>query len=111
MRLLPVLLLALGVVACVPPGKSASLSTAPTVPAEPNRTITIAIRYEPTDLASKMISSLGSGANKQPFNASLAIIDSAGLARPYLAETLPELHSESWQVLPDGRMETRYRLR
>ncbi len=50
-------------------------------------------------------------ATKRLFNAALAQIDGAGDARPYLAETLPELDSDSWRVFSDGRMETTYRLK
>ena len=39
------------------------------------------------------------------------MIDGSGLPQPYLAEALPELGTSSWQVLPEGRMETTYRLR
>jgi peptide/nickel transport system substrate-binding protein len=48
---------------------------------------------------------------KRLFNAALALIDSAGNARADLAETLPQLNTESWRVFPDGRMETTYTLR
>jgi peptide/nickel transport system substrate-binding protein len=30
---------------------------------------------------------------------------------PYLAQSLPQLNTDSWRVFPDGRMETTYRLR
>jgi peptide/nickel transport system substrate-binding protein len=53
----------------------------------------------------------GSGNPRRLFNASLSLIDGAGVARPYLATVLPQLNTESWLVLPDGRMETRYPLR
>ena len=45
------------------------------------------------------------------FNAALSLIDGQGTPRPYLAEALPQLNSDSWRVFPDGRMETTYRLR
>src|SRR5437762_5159476 len=45
------------------------------------------------------------------FNAGLAINDERDVPRPYLAEALPQLNSESWRVSPDGRMETTHRLR
>jgi peptide/nickel transport system substrate-binding protein len=45
------------------------------------------------------------------FNAALTIQDAKGLARPYLAEALPEINTDTWRVLPDGRMETTYRIR
>jgi peptide/nickel transport system substrate-binding protein len=45
------------------------------------------------------------------FNASLTLFDDKGDTHPYLAESLPELNTDSWRVLPDGRMQTTYRLR
>src|SRR4030095_12826746 len=45
------------------------------------------------------------------FNAFLELYDDQGRALPYLAEALPALNTDSWQVFPDGRMETRYRLK
>jgi peptide/nickel transport system substrate-binding protein len=45
------------------------------------------------------------------FNAGLALIDDRGHPQPYLAERLPQLNTDSWKVLPDGRMETTYVLR
>jgi peptide/nickel transport system substrate-binding protein len=48
---------------------------------------------------------------KEIVNAKLAFRDEQGLPFPVLAETLPELNTDSWRVFPDGRMETTYRLR
>jgi peptide/nickel transport system substrate-binding protein len=76
------------------------------------RTLTMAFHYEPSVLAPKSVESTGGFSDPiRLFNASLALIDSAGLPHPYLAESLPTLGSASWQVFPDGRMETRYPLR
>ena len=69
------------------------------------------VRYELGELASKVRSGITADATKRLFNAALAIVDSSGSPRPYLAETLPQLNTDSWRVLPDGRMETTYRLR
>ena len=44
------------------------------------------------------------------FNAGLSLRDGDGNFRPYLAEALPRLDTDSWKVFPDGRMETTYRL-
>ncbi len=77
------------------------------------RTLTAAIRVEPAYVAGKGLQQAGLtlGATTRLFNAGLAIIDDRGAAQPYLAESLPQLNTESWQVAPDGRMETVYRLR
>jgi peptide/nickel transport system substrate-binding protein len=45
------------------------------------------------------------------FSAFLDYYDDQGKALPYLAEALPELNTDTWTVFPDGRMETRYRLK
>jgi len=45
------------------------------------------------------------------FNAGLDLLDDRTVAQPYLAEALPQLNTDSWRVLPDGRMETVYHLR
>lgn len=45
------------------------------------------------------------------FNAGLALTNERNLPVPYLAAALPQLNSDTWRVLPDGRMETTFRLR
>src|SRR5207245_9420331 len=45
------------------------------------------------------------------FSAGLARKDERCEVHPDQAESLPRRNSESWQVFPDGRMETQYRLR
>ena len=65
---------------------------------------------EPLTLASRV--SVGSGRAAQDLvNAGLSYRDSQDVPRPYLAEDLPRLGTDSWRVFPDGRMETVYRLR
>jgi peptide/nickel transport system substrate-binding protein len=73
--------------------------------------MTMIVRYEVTDLASKIPGSSSPVVTKRVFNAALALIDGEGKARPYLADALPRLNSESWRVSPDGSMETTYKLR
>lgn len=77
------------------------------------KTLVTAIRIEPAFVASKPLRQAGLtlGSTVRLFGAGLAISDARGLARPYLAETLPELNTDNWRVFPDGRMETTYRLR
>ena len=78
------------------------------------RTLRIAVRVEPTTIASKS-PGLGSGVTlgtvKRIFDADLTLKDSTGVPVPYLAEALPVLNTDSWRVFPDGRMETTYRLK
>jgi peptide/nickel transport system substrate-binding protein len=45
------------------------------------------------------------------FNAGLTIRNDAGLPVPYLADAMPQLNTDSWRVLPNGTMETTYRLK
>lgn len=75
------------------------------------RTLTLAHRYEHGSLAPKVLQSNGSGNSTRLFNAALSLIDDQGAIRPYLAESLPQLNTDTWRVSPDGRMETIYRLR
>jgi ABC-type transport system substrate-binding protein len=92
-----------------PTGTTGSTGTS-AAPAAP-KTLVIAIRYEPSDLSPKIISQGATEGVKRPYNAFLGLMDGAGLAQPYLAEVLPELNTPSWQLFPDGRMETVHRLR
>jgi peptide/nickel transport system substrate-binding protein len=91
-------------------GDAGSQPVAP-APSRESRALVAAIRFEPNDLSPKIITRGGSEAVKRPVNAAMALIDAAGGAFPYLAEALPQLHTASWQVFPDGRMETTYPLR
>src|SRR5258707_9401205 len=99
--------------ACAPaaPGTSGAQSQMPDKPVGPPTTLTLVVRYEVTDLAAKIATSGASPTTKRVFNASLALVDNASVARPYLAESLPQLNSDSWKLLPDQGMETTYRLR
>lgn len=78
---------------------------------ESARTLTMAFRFEATDLSSKIVKPGNGGTTEPLFNAALAVVDNARVASPYLAEALPQLNTDSWRVLGDGRMETTYRLR
>jgi peptide/nickel transport system substrate-binding protein len=91
-------------------GSSAPASQA--APARVSKTLVIGARYEPASLASKPLRASGSSvvATIRLFNAELDVADSQN-NRPYLAEALPELNTDSWRVFPDGRMETTFKLR
>jgi peptide/nickel transport system substrate-binding protein len=73
----------------------------------------MAVRYEPASLASRPLRESGSGVSSTTrlFNAELDLEDGRGSIRPYLAEALPQLNSDTWKVFPDGRMQTTYHLR
>ncbi|HEY3115384.1 MAG TPA: ABC transporter substrate-binding protein [Chloroflexota bacterium] len=105
-RFFPILLLA-GCASGQPQSTSGSSPSQPAV----SQTLVIGIRYEPATLAVKVLQSNGPKNATRSFNAALSVIDDKGEARPYLAESLPQLSTNAWKVLPDGRMETTYRLR
>jgi peptide/nickel transport system substrate-binding protein len=69
------------------------------------------VNIEVGNLSSKVVQSWNPDRTTRIFNADLTIIDAQENVRPYLAEALPQLDTSSWQVFPDGRMETTWRLR
>ena len=82
--------------------------------AQPRRTLVTAVRVEPRTIAARVVGqnlSIASFLTRRMFNADLALLDELGNPHPYLAEALPQLNSASWRVLPNGTMETTYRLR
>ncbi len=73
----------------------------------------VAIRVEPTTLATRPLQTAGVGRDLpiRMFNGQMAMLDAQGASRPYLIEAIPQLNTDSWRLLPDGRMETTYKLR
>ncbi|HZT05952.1 MAG TPA: ABC transporter substrate-binding protein [Chloroflexota bacterium] len=92
-------------------GTTAARQSAAAPATTPTRAMVMAVRYEVVGLAAKRLEAAAWEWTKRPFNASLALIDGNGASQPYLAESLPQLDTDSWKVSPDGRMETTYRLR
>lgn len=77
-----------------------------------SRTLKIVARGEPASLGSRPLQSAsGVSAVSELFNADLGFVDGQGIKRAHVAESLPELNSDTWQLLPDGRMRTVYRLK
>ncbi len=107
---LVLVLLTVLTIACAGPQGQATTGGAD-APVHQNRTLTMAVRDEVANLAPKIPGSSGPNTTKRLFNAMLSLIDGGGAVRPYLAEALPRLNTDSWRVFPDGRMETTYRLR
>jgi peptide/nickel transport system substrate-binding protein len=104
-------LLATSCVAAGSPGSSGPAG-APR-PTSPERVLTMSIEREPNYI-SPLAPIAGLAATdfyQRLFSAFLDYYDDQGRALPYLAEALPELNTDSWTVFPDGRMETRYRLK
>src|SRR5687767_15042968 len=78
------------------------------------RTVVFLTHVEPPSLSEhRVVYQTGGNPSdaKRLFNASLFLNDPQGVAQPNLAERKPELNTETWRVLPDGGMETTYRLR
>lgn len=79
----------------------------------PASTLLVAVAAEPKTIAAG--ASPGSGTtvatSVRVFNAMLDLLDDRAVPRPYLAQALPALNTETWQVFADGRMETRYTLK
>lgn len=114
-RLVALLVLA-AALGCAPPaprGPAAELAGGESRASGPQRTLVIAVRNEPRAIAA--LAPKGGGAapsfSVRPFNAYLDLVDDRGVGRPYLAQSLPELNTDSWKVFPNGRMETSYRLK
>src|SRR5262249_51558269 len=81
-------------------------------PSKQSRTLVFTGRAAASSLAPRAFQTLGftTGSTVRLFNAGLAM-SGRGQWHPYLAESLPRLNSDTWQVFADGRMETTYRLR
>lgn len=75
------------------------------------RTLVMASNTEVLSLLPKMLGPTNPIRTTRTFNAALALTDSRGESRPYLAEDLPRLDTPSWVLLPGGGMETTWRLR
>src|SRR5207245_11638206 len=56
-------------------------------------------------------SSISVRTTQRMFNALPALLDARGTPQPELLVSLPVLNTESWQVFPDGTMQTSYTLR
>ncbi len=108
------LLVVIGCAPVAPPVAPRADGAAPAAVVDQSRVLVIANRSEPDSLSMKAVARVaGLGDTDVPrlFNAGLVIFDERGKARPYLADALPQLSTESWRVFPDGRMETTYRLK
>jgi peptide/nickel transport system substrate-binding protein len=97
---------------CTAPAQGPTRSETPaSAPAPVSQTLTLAFRFEPPELALKIVSPGGTLTVKDIFGAGLAVLDGHDRPQPRLAEALPQLNTDSWRVFPDGRMETTYTLR
>src|SRR5438093_10305701 len=109
------ILIVLGVLlaGCVPSPPSAQPSAGQPPAAAPRTSrITIGIRAElPT--VSKTLNTIIPGATglDRLVSAGLTTTDDRGVLHPQLAEAVPSLENGQWKLLPDGAMETTWRLR
>ncbi len=106
------------------------LSCAPAAPARPGQAgdsasavapvvkrMTTAIMGEPRTVRNSINAAGGSGsipgvdAVEDLLNVSLAVLDAQGRLVPRLAEAIPTVENGLWQVYPDGRMLTTWKLR
>src|SRR5436190_7412562 len=112
MRATFLLALTFSLVACAPTTRSTEPGGAVgSEPASPqsNRTLSIIMRVEPPDILAGAVDR--SAIHKPLFTATLGSWDRNDQPYPVLAEAVPQLNTDTWRVLPDGRMETVYKLR
>lgn len=108
LSLIALLLVAAGCSGAPPAGTAAPNGVPPA--RRSAATLVFIARAEPENLSQGAIG----GSNFTTFrffNATLAFRDETGGPRPQLAAELPRLNTDSWRVLPDGRMETTFRLK
>src|SRR5437763_12884801 len=93
-------------VACTARPASPPTAPASAAPPDDNRTLVMAVRFEPATLVGlgldPQASVSGYTAPTLLFHAGLAQQDEKAQSQPYLAEALPQLGTDSWQVFPDG---------
>ncbi len=79
----------------------------------PQRALVIALRGEPPSLATKPLVAF-TNALRPPlnlFNATLDFTDEREVPFAYLAQEIPQINTDDWRMLPDGRMETTWKLK
>jgi peptide/nickel transport system substrate-binding protein len=91
-------------------------ATAPAAERAAPKRLTAAIRGYPKSV-SLAIDAAGAGSTagipfvEQMLNDGFAVLDDQDQLRPRLAETVPTIENGLWKLLPDGRMETTWRIR
>lgn len=100
--------------ACGPsgPSRSSPADSAQNAGTRPSATLAILVKKEPVAIAFGGAGGVSQDQVKSAlFTAGLARTDGREAPYPVLAESLPRLNTDTWQVFPDGRMQTTYRLR
>jgi peptide/nickel transport system substrate-binding protein len=96
-----------------PAGGSGAAAGENAAPRAPQRTLNIALRGEPPTLATKPLVAF-TNALRPPlnlFNAELDFTDEREVPFAYLAQAIPQINTDTWRIMPDGRMETTYQLK
>src|SRR4051812_27117903 len=104
---LPLLLVAFLLMSCAAPTPRATSqagSDSPVAPSSPKR-VTLALLLDPVNIRQSQARLMG-----ELTVAALSIEDAQGVRHPQLAEELPSTERGTWQVFPDGRMDTTWRL-
>jgi len=107
------LLIALAGCSPAQPAPLSPQSSAPGPERGPKRVLA-AIRGDPHTVYQQLNPSSsipGIDALQELVHAGLAVDDEQGVRRPQLAEAVPTLENGLWRLLPDGRMETTWRIR
>src|SRR5436190_15184327 len=114
-RLLGLSVLVGTLAACASPSSGGAPTTAAGGTAAPQiqRTLVVIARGELPSLAAKPFVGFSGSLNPpvRLFNSTLDFVDEEEMPHPYLAEALPSLNTDSWQLLADGRMVTTHHLR
>src|SRR5581483_1551823 len=85
-------------------------------PARGPKRIVAAMMSNPPSISSEIVGA-GSGtiqggdALEDLVNGGLTVVDAHGVLQPQLAEAVPTVGNGLWKVLPDGRMQTTWKLR
>src|SRR5438093_2416140 len=116
-RPVPILLaaLAVAVAGCAPGVPSQSSAPSPRSSVPPKR-ILAAIQSNPPTLSSNQVGA-GSGTLQggdgleDLANGGMSVLNNQGGVEPQLAEAVPSVENGLWKLLPDGRMETTWRIR
>src|SRR2546428_13854539 len=104
------------VVGCAPPASRPSAELPQ--PSQPRKQIVAAILSQPAGLQQEITDPTPSGASLPGLgelytvlNGGMSYLAPDKLRHPWLAEALPQTENGLWQVFPDGRMQTTWRLR
>ncbi len=102
------------VAGCAPPAPGGQTPADQSAPAAAPKRIIAAIQGDPPSLHPALNpagAARGSESLTDMVHVGLAVVDSQGILRPRLAEAIPSLENSQWRILPDGRMDTTWKIR